>query len=160
MLVKGDTLPVFLDPSLRLSGWSGGQGLQWAVPLAEGELTVKSSTGFASGFMLWGSSETGDQHTTLTQSQIYYRVGTMCLGGWFIDTTTFERYTYASRQAGPLVPLVYQREDRLLFGLSGLFTREDEWSLSGDPRAPNTFFSGTVIQPPASDGYMLIQTST
>jgi hypothetical protein len=160
VLVKGDTLPVFLDPSLRLSGWSGGQGLQWAVPLAEGELTVKSSTGFASGFMLWGSSETGDQHTTLTQSQIYYRVGTMCLGGWFIDTTTFERYTYASRQAGPLVPIVYQPEMPLRFSLAGKWTPEDEWTLSGDPRGSNSNVYGYVTRAPSSwsDGYLGIQT--
>jgi hypothetical protein len=156
-LLRGDVTPI--RTSNDLIRWSGGQGLQWSDSLLD-ELQVTYSTGHFGGFALYGSGESADDYSALTGMQPKYGFVLLCTGTWVIYTRTFERYTYASRQAGPLVPLVYQREDRLLFGLSGLFTREDEWSLSGDPRAPNTFFSGTVIQPPASDGYMLIQTST
>jgi hypothetical protein len=47
-----------------------------------------------------------------------------------------------------LVPNVYTPGTKLLFSLRGYPTPEDEWSLSGDPRAPNNLFIGRVIQPP------------
>jgi hypothetical protein len=77
-------------------------------------------------------------------------------------TTSFEQYTYASRiGGGPLVPITYNASDRLLFSLRGYFTSEDEWTLSGDPRAPNSYFIAFVIQAPSTvtSGYMTIQVS-
>ena len=71
-------------------------------------------------------------------------------------------YTYASRMGpGPLVPIVYNESDRLLFSLRGLWTKEDEWSLSGDPRAPNRFYVGYVIESPAvyNNNYLMFQTT-
>ena len=77
-------------------------------------------------------------------------------------TTSFERYTWASRNmGGPLVEIPYQESDRLVFSNRGFWTREDEWTLSGDPRAPNAYFIGFVVQPPSAsnDYFMTIQTS-
>lgn len=157
--VKGDTVPVAMTSQLALSGWAGGQAMEWAAPSGE-DLTVRASDGFASGFMLWGSNETSDNHTSMTRNQLYYGFATMCLGGWFIDTLTFERYTYASRQAGPLVPLVYKPETPLKFSLTGKWTPEDELDLSGNPRGPNPNVYGYVTRIPStwSDGYLGVQT--
>jgi hypothetical protein len=76
-------------------------------------------------------------------------------------TTSFETYTWASRQAGPLVAITYAESDRLVFSNRGYWTSEDEWTLSGDPRAPNSYYIGFVAQIPtaANDYFMTIQTS-
>lgn len=160
ILVKGDAYPVTVDDILSVQGWKGGQAVQWVGSLQD-ELLVTQSNGYYAGFMLWGSNESSDQFTSMTQNQPYYRFGTVGAGGWHILTTTFEQYTYASRQSGPLVPIVYHASDRLLFSLRGYWTSEDEWSLSGDPRAPNDYFIGFVTQAPSAltNFYMGIQVS-
>ena len=159
-LFKGDCYPCELDDSLAASGWVGGQGVQWATNSKEG-FFVKQSDGLFAGFLLWGSNESGDQHTAITGSQVRYKFGTLCAGFWLIMTTSFEKYTWASRQAGPLVPLVYAESDRLVFSNRGFWTKEDEWTLSGDPRAPNNYYLGFVAQAPtvANGHYMTIQSS-
>jgi hypothetical protein len=160
ILVKGDTIPVTVDSVLATQGWSGGQAVQWAASTQD-DLLVTQSNGLYAGFMLWGSSEAGDQFTAMTRNQPYYRFGTIGSGGWHILTTTFEKYTYASRQIGPLVPITYQPSDRLLFSLRGYWTSEDEWYISGDLRAPNTYFIGFVTQAPSAltNFYLGIQVS-
>lgn len=160
ILVKGDTYPVTVDDILSVQGWKGGQAVQWVGSLQD-EFLVTQSNGYYAGFMLWGSNESSDQFTSMTQNQPYYRFGTVGAGGWHILTTSFERYTYASRQSGPPVPIVYHASDRLLFSLRGYWTTEDEWTLSGDSRAPNTYFIGFVTQAPSSltNFYMGIQVS-
>lgn len=155
VLVKGDTQPVVLAASLSLSGWQGGQGVSWTATTKD-DFVVGPSDGNSCGFMLWGSDEPSDQFTAMTRNQPYYKYATLCFGGWQIQTRTFETHTYASRQAGPLVPLVYQASDRLRFSLRGYWTKEDEWTLSGDPRAPNSYVVGYVSQiPTALSGYYL-----
>jgi hypothetical protein len=150
VLVKGDTVPVVVSDSMAIAGWQGGQGVSY-VGSVKDEFIVTLSTGSISGFMLWGSDESSDQFTSMTRNQPYYRFATLCAGGWHILTRSFERYTYASRLAGgPLVPVSYQPSDRLLFSLRGFWTKEDEWSLSGDPRAPNSLVAGYVSQVPSS----------
>jgi len=116
ILAKGDAYPVTVDSILATQGWRGGQAVQW-VGSSLDEFLVTQSDGYYAGFMLWGSSESGDQLTSMTANQPYYRFGTVGAGGWHILTTTFERYTYASRQSGPFVPIVYHACDRLLFSL-------------------------------------------
>jgi hypothetical protein len=125
------------------------------------EFIVTFSDGIYGGFILWGSNESSDQFTSMTGAQPIYGYGTFCSGGWIIATRTFEQYTYASRQAGPLVPLVYTVGQRVLFSRRGYFTNEDEWTPSGDPRAPNEYFIGNVVQAPSLDNnnYVTIQTS-
>jgi hypothetical protein len=98
--------------------------------------------------MLTGSDEPGADFTTSTRAQTAYRFGTGGFGGWVISTVAFEQYTYLSRQGGPLVPIAYNPSDLLYFSLRGYWTVEDEWTVSGDPRAPNTNVYGTVIQAP------------
>jgi len=60
-----------------------------------------------------------------------------------------------------LVAIVYTASDRLVFSLRGYWTKEDEWTLSGDPRAPNNYFIGFVTQAPntVTQGYLGVQTS-
>jgi hypothetical protein len=160
ILVKGDAYPVSVDDAMAQSGWNGGQAVQW-TPSGRDEFLVTISDGLYAGFMLWGSDESSDQFTTMTRSQPAYRFGTVGAGGWIIMTTSYEKYTYASRQSGPLVPIVYHASDRLLFSLRGYWTTEDEWTASLDPRRPNTYFIGFVCQAPTASNnfYMTIQVS-
>lgn len=123
---------------------------------------VSASDGLYAGFFLWGSDESSDQFTSMTRQQPTYRYAVIGYGGWMICTGSYERYTYLSRTGGgPLVPLVYNESDRLLFSLRGYWTKEDEWTLSGDPRMPNSYYIGFVSQAPtpARNNFMTIQTS-
>ena len=160
VLFKGDAYHTEIAPSLVALGWIGGQGVKWADSSTDG-FVVMESDGYYAGFMLYGSDETADKYTAMTRTQPVNRVGTVCAGGWLICTIAIERYTYASRQAGPLVEINYQESDRLLFSLRGYWTKEDEWTLSGDPRAPNNYYIGYVSQAPNADNnyYMTVQTS-
>lgn len=161
ILVKGDAFAVSVDPSLANSGWMGGQGVLW-TPAPRDEPTVKLSDGLYAGFALWGSDESSDQFTAMTRQFPTYKYLVLGCGGWLIATTTYERYTLASRlSGGPLVPLTYTASDRLLFSLRGYWTKEDEWTISGDVRAPNSFYVGYVCQAPtqATDHYLTVQVS-
>lgn len=161
ILVKGDSYAVAVDPSLAVSGWRGGQGIQWTTSPRD-EPTVKISDGYYAGFALWGSDESGDQFTAQTRQFPAYKYLVLGAGGWLIATTSFEQYTWASRNSGgPLVPINYHASDRLLFSLRGFWTVEDEWTLSGDPRAPNSYYIAFVSQAPspATNGYMTLQVS-
>jgi len=157
---KGDTQTVAVDAAMVAGGWPGGQGVQWATSTLD-ERVVTYSNGLYGGFLVWGSDEDGDKFTSITRQQPQYRYATLFSGGCLISTSSYERYTYASRVGpGPLVPLVYQAQDILYLSLRGLWTKQDEMSLSGHPLAP-AFFTGFVAQvPKASNRFFLgIQTS-
>ncbi len=157
---KGKTFTPNLCQTMVAAGWKGGQGVQYTTPQND-EMYVTFSTGIACGFLLWGSNEPADQYTAMTENQVVYAFATMGTGSWLISTATYEQYTYASRIGpGPLVRLVYHASDRLFFSLRGLWTKEDELTLSGDPRAPG-FVAGFVSQIalPTWDDYLTIQTS-
>ena len=157
---KGDAYPVKISDAMVSDGWSGGQGVQWADSTRD-EFIVTFSEGLYGGFLLWGSNEASDQYTALINNQTTYRFATLCTGGWLISTTTYEQYTYASRQMGPLVEITYTAGERLRFSLRGWWTNEDEWTASGDPRAPNEYYVGSVIQIPREENnyYLVIQTT-
>jgi hypothetical protein len=97
----------------------------------------------------------------MTRNQPAYQFATVGAGGWIIMTTSYEKYTWNSRQSGPLVPLTYTASDRLVFSLRGYWTIEDEWTLSNDLRKPNNYYIGFVMQAPTSstEGYLTIQVS-
>lgn len=160
ILFKGPTYPVTVSEDMASLGWKGGQGVKW-VASTKDEFAVTFADGEYGGFLLWGSDESSDQFTGMTRNQPTYRFAVSGVGGWIIMTSTFEQYTYASRQVGPLVPITYNARDRLVFSLRGYWTKEDEWTLSGDPRAPNDLYVGFVAQAPvASNNYfMTIQVS-
>jgi len=162
VLFKGDAYFCEISDSLAEEGWPGGQGVKWYDDPKDGFFVTRSD-GYYAGFLLNGSNESGDMFTGVTENQPYYKFATLCAGGWLIMTTSFEQYTWNSRHGigPPNVPIVYQESDRLVFSNRGLWTTEDEWSLSGDPRAPNSYFIGFVIQVPSVDNnyYMTIQTS-
>lgn len=146
--VKAETLTVTIDPGLILNGWRGGSGVTF-TKITEDEILVTQSDGLGGGFLLWGSDESGDQFTGMTQNQPYYGFAVLGMGAWLMATTSFEQYTYASRHsAGPLVPITYNGSDRLFFSLRGYWTNEDEWTLSLDPRAPNDNVVGFIAQTP------------
>lgn len=152
ILTKGATFPVHFDAAMVAQGWVGGQGFKYTTPIGLGLPTVTFADGIGSGFVLYGSDESGDNFTALTRNQTQYRFGTGGLGGWVISTVAYEKYTYLSRQGpGPLIPLSYAESSLLYFSLRGYFTVEDEWTLSGDPRAPNTNIVATVCQEPTGN---------
>lgn len=161
VLFKGDSTTVTVSSAMVAGGWAGGQGVQW-VGAAQDDRVVTYSSGLYGGFLVWGSDETGDRYTAMTNQQTSYRYATMFFGGSLISTSTYERYTYASRVAGTPVPIVYSANDPLYFSLRGLFTNEDELSQQSptNPLAP-AFFVGFVAQiPKAPNNYWLgIQTS-
>jgi hypothetical protein len=157
---RSDAYPVAITPTAQVGGWPGGQGFQWQDSLQDEFLTTYSDGSFG-GFALWGSDESSDQYISLVGNQVRYGAVILCIGSWLIATTTFERYTYASRiGGGPLVPLVYVEGSKLRFSLRGFWTVEDEWTLSADPRAPNTNYTGLVVQAPTviTDNYLTLQT--
>lgn len=160
VLYYGDRQTVAVDSVLVQGGWPGGQGVRW-VNVAPDVRTVTYSNGLYGGFLIWGSDEPGDRFTSTTRNQIVYREATMLSGGCLMMTTSYERYTYASRiGGGPLVPLVYGANDVLYLSLRGLWTKEDEMTLSGNPLAP-AFYVGFVAQlpKPANREYLGIQTA-
>lgn len=159
---KGDTCTVAVSQAMVNGGWPGGQGVQWVNPPSGEDIRVVTySRGLYGGFLVWGSDERGDDFTAMTRNQPHYRFATIFLGGSLISTSTYERYTYASRTGGgPLVPLAYNVNDPLYFSLRGYWTNEDEVTLAGLPYAP-AFFTGVCAQrPKASNNFYLgIQTS-
>lgn len=160
VLVKGQTFPVILSTGLLKNGWAGGQGVLW-IDSPYDTFMVDYSDGIPNGFLLWGSNESADQFTAYTGNQPTYDFAVLCFGSWLISTGTYERYTYQSRTGGgPLVPIVYNPSDRLLFSLRGLFTNQDEWTISADPRAPNRYYVGIVEEVPAptNNQYLTLQT--
>jgi len=158
---KGVTITVDVTETDARQGWRGGQGFQWANTTQDRLMATKSD-GYYGGFALWGSDEASDDFTAMTRNQPVYRFVVLGAGGWLISTANYERYTYASRTGGgPLEPITYNPSDRLVFSLSGLWTNEDEWTLSGDLRAPNQFYVGFVTQRPIPErnGHLGIQVS-
>lgn len=157
---RSDSFAVAVSPQMIAGGWTGGVGVKW-VDSPLDEFRVSYTDGLFGGFVLWGSDESSDQFVSFTGNQVEYGFAVLCVGSWLMSTTSYERYTYASRQAGPLVPLVYTEGDSLFFSLRGYWTNEDEWSLSGDPRAPNTHMSGVVMQRPSNltNNYLGVNTT-
>lgn len=150
------------DSVMRQAGWPGAQGLMWKDSIKDEFLVTFADGVRGAGFALWGSEENSDTWTALTGQQVAYGYTVVCSGSWLISVRTYEKYTYASRTGGgPLVPLNYATKDKLLWSLRGYFTKEDEWSVAVDPRAPNTNFVGQVIQPPtaSTNNYLTIQTT-
>lgn len=160
VLLKDDAYTATVDVAMVNAGWPGGQGVQWADGAPNDEFLVTFSEGLVAGFLVWGSDEAGDDHAAITRNQPHYRFATLCGGSAIILTTTFEQFTLASRLAGPLIPLTYGVNDRVYFSLRGLWTIEDEMTISGHPLAP-AFPAGFVCQVPKSINnlYVGIQTA-
>lgn len=157
---KAETYTVVPDAAMLEAGWPGGQGVQW-VDSTRDEFTVTFSSGLFGGFLIWGSDESADQHVATTRNQIVYPHAVMGAGNALISTSSYEKYTLASRLAGPpFVPLVYAPHDPVYFSLRGLWTKEDELTITADPRAP-AFFCGFVMQVPKDNNqsFLGIQTS-
>ncbi len=156
---KGDSTTVTVSSAMVSGGWAGGQGVQW-TGVTQDDRVVTYSGGFYGGFLVWGSAEPGDRFTAMTDQQTTYRYATMFFGGNLISTSTYERYTYASRLSGPLVLITYKPNDILYLSLRGYWTNEDELTLSGSLLAP-AFFVGFVAQIPKTlnNNWLGIQTS-
>lgn len=154
---KDDTATVIVDSTMVAQGWPGGQGVAWAGNIGD-ELVVTFSEGSFGGFLVWGSDELGDDFASVTRSQPTYRFATMFYGATIFGTTTYERYSLASRLIPPLVPLVYAENDALYLSVRGLWTNEDERSILGLPTPSPQ--SGVVAQVPSlsTQHYLGIQT--
>lgn len=159
-LVTDLSMPVTVDASMVSGGWPGGSGVTWAASTSD-NFVVTYSDGTYGGFLLWGSDERADQFVASTGNQPKYRFGVCCFGTWVISTVAYEKYTLQSRLTPPLVPNLYVVGERLRFSLRGLWTPEDEWAISGDPRGSNGFLVGSIIQTPSSRNnfHLMIQTA-
>lgn len=159
---KGDAFPVAIHPTLLTSGWPGCQGVRWTSS-PEDDFMVTTSDGIYGGFLLWGSDEMPDRLTGMQVQQLVYGYGILCVGGWLLSTSTYERYTWDSRNGigPPNVPIVYHVGERLVFSNRGWWTNQDEWTKTGDPRAPNTFYVASVVQVPRPENndFLVLQTS-
>jgi len=160
---KGDAFTVAVDNAMAVGGWKGGQCVKYTTGPANTP-TVTYSDGLVCGFLLWGSDEVSDKFTSMTGNQPAYKYAVIGAGGWLVSIapTGYEQYTYQSRTGGgPLVPIVYHASDRLVVSLRGLISSQDEWVLSGDPRAPNNYYIAFVVQAPspAWGNYMTVQIS-
>ena len=155
---RGDAYPVAISDALATQGWSGCQGVMW-TDSPEDEFRVTFSDGIYGGFLLWGSDETADKFTGMTGNQPLERYAIFCAGGWLLSTCTYEKYTWASRQLGPLVEITYTVGERLRWSNRGLLTNEDEWTLTLDPRMPNNYFVAYVVQVPRPENndYLVLQ---
>lgn len=150
LFYKGDIYPA----ETQLTSWLGGQGAMWVtVPGDRRMLTV--SDGRFGGIFLWGSNEASDQYNAMTGQFLRYGYAILAAGGNLISTTTYERYTYASRLIPPLVPLVYTAGNPLYFSLRGYWTPEDEMTLSGHPMAPASVSGYTAQIPKESNRHFL-----
>jgi hypothetical protein len=159
VLVKDLTYPCRVTAAMSAAGWPGGQGVVWA-PTGSDEFLLDFSDGLPAAFLLWGSNEDSDQFVAYTGSQPRYGYAVACVGTWIIATRTFEQYTLQSRLVPPLVENVYIPGTHVKFSLRGLCTSQDEWTISGDPRAPNDNVVGSVIQAPnpSNNNYLMLQT--
>lgn len=160
MLTTDLSLPVMVDTAMVQGGWPGGQGVTWA-PSDSDIFLATYSDGTYGGFLMWGSDEPADQYVSFTKNQPTYRFGVACFGTWVISTVAYEKYTLQSRLVPPLVPNAYVVGQRLTFSLRGLFTPQDEWTIAGDPRAPNGFLIASIIQAPSSQNnfQLMLQTA-
>lgn len=159
VFVKDDAYTVTVDTSMAQGGWPGGQGVQWA-PSSKDEFTVTYSRGKFGGYLVWGSDESADDLAATTRNQPHYRFATIFGGSSLMATSSYERYTLASRLVGPLVPLVYGVDDVLYLSLRGLWTKEDELTLSSDSQAPSSVAGYVAQAPGAANSYFLgIQTA-
>lgn len=157
---KDESHVVCVDNVMVSGGWPGGQGVQY-IDSDIDEPVVTYSQGHWGGFLVWGSNESADQWNAMTGNQLAHPMSAvMFAGSCIISTSTYERYTYASRVgAGPTVPLEYKPSDPLYFSRRGRWTKEDEMTLAGEPIA--AFPTGFVAQAPSrSNTYFLgIQTT-
>jgi hypothetical protein len=160
VLVEDLSFPVTVDDAMAQNGWPGGQAVTWAAATSDIFLATYSD-GTYGGFLLWGSNESADQFIAYTGNQPKYKFAVACTGTWVISTIAYEKYTLQSRLMGPLVPNVYTVGQRLRFSLRGLWTPQDEWTIAGDPRAPNNFLVGSIIQVPnaSNNNYLMVQTA-
>ena len=164
VLVKDLNFPVMVADNMVQAGWTGGSGLTWA-PSVSDNFVATFSDGTYGGFVLFGSNESADQFTAYTGNQPTYKFAVACTGTWIISTLSYEKYTLQSRLGGPLVPNVYTVGQRLTFSLRGLWTSQvapfDEWTIAGDPRAPNNFLVGSIIQAPnpQNNNFLMVQTA-
>ncbi len=159
VFVRDDTLTVVVDDTMVQGGWPGGQGAQW-VGTVDDEFLVTYSRGKFGGFLVWGSDEVGDDLAATTRNQPCYHFATMLFGASVFATSSYERYTLASRLIPPLIPLVYTENQSLYLSLRGLWTNEDELSFIVDPDAPSVQ-AGIVVQVPSALNrqYLCIQTT-
>jgi hypothetical protein len=149
ILHKGDTIPVQITASIAAQGWQGGQFARWvADPNGSPSPTVDIADGRYCGIFVFGSDESGDQFTAMTNQNQTYQYVSLFFGGNILYTRVFETYEYNGRHGiGPLVPLVYTPNNPLYISENGKITPEDESNMVmyGGPVANHTFPDGSPI---------------
>lgn len=170
LLHKGDSITVKIDAALAASGWEGGQFARWTDD-GSGELCVTIANGEYCGFMPFGSAETGDRYTSLTDSDVTYDKLVLYFGGNIFYTRVYETETYISRNGlGPTAYLTYEPNQKLYVSENGKITNQDESDLAvnptgnfpdGTPITEAFQFFGIVAVPPSSAtrDYLAVQTN-
>mgnify|MGYP000908261228 CR=1 FL=1 len=166
---RGDSATFKVSAAAAAAGWSGGTFMKW-VDDGSGEPTLGIADGRYCGFAAFGSDEPGDRFTAMTGQNPHYRYAALYFGGNFLATRTYEKYTYASRHSGPLVPLSYHAQQFLYVSENGKLTPEDESDVAvnasgefpdGSPITERFLFFGLCAVPPSSktNGYVYVQTN-
>ena len=151
---------------------AGGTFVRW-IDDGSGDLTVTKANGVYCGFIAFGSSESGDQLTALTNQNTHYRYAILNFGGNVIYTRTYERFTYQSRHGlTPPTPLVYTANQALYVSENGKMTTEDESDPAvqgipvpvfpdGSPIVVRFVFFGVCAVPPSSatSDFIAVQTN-
>lgn len=133
--MKDWSLPVAVASGFN--SWTGGVGVQWTgTNTGNSRFEVTLGVGQASGILVNGNIEAGDQFTSITDTAGTYRIATLFGGGFVVSTRSFEKYTLASRLVNSQVPLVYVPDTPLYISLRGLWTIEDELTIIGAANAP------------------------
>jgi hypothetical protein len=169
LLRKGDSVSVKLHPTLIASGWSGGSFVRW-VDDGTGDMCVRLGDGRFSGYLPFGSNETGDGFTSIFSQNQRYGYATMAFGGGIFYTRIFETQTYQARN-GLSAPtaITYPSNAPLYVSENGKLTAEDESDIAvnptglfpdGDPIVIPFSAIGVCVVPPSTrtKNYIGVQT--
>jgi hypothetical protein len=166
---KGDSMPMRINAAMAARGWRGGTFVRW-IDDGTGDPCVTIADGRYCGFTPWGSNETADQYTSMTQTFPRNLFITLLFGGNYLATSTFETQTYAARHGGPPAALVYTAQQFLYVSENGLITNQDESDIAvnpghlfpdGTPIVDRFLYFGIVSVPPSAltENRILVQTN-
>ena len=172
ILKKGTTFTVKLSSALAKRGWAGGTFVRQIIDLTSLDTCVDIADGRYCGFFVFGSNESGDQYTSMTQNNVTYGYAVMFWSGNIVYTKTYETMGYMGRNSlGPPTTLVYLPGQPLYVSQNGLITNENESDTglfpahdfpNGDPMTPLSFnsFGSCLVAPSAlNNSYLMIQTN-
>lgn len=143
VLHKGIMWTPKLSANLIKRGWQGGEMARF-VDDGSGEPVIDIGNGIFSGFMPFGSNESGDQWTAMTGQNVRYGYAVMYFGGNIYYTQVYETQTYKSRHGlSATTYQTYTPNQPLYCSENGRITGEDESNTAVNPG--HLFPDGTPI---------------